>query len=165
MNTINSVTKVDVLIPVHALPALEALCNSENRKKSGVLESNNFIFAQANKAEGRSSGSADLKVIIDKALQFDENHKNVAVTKMRHLLSTMFEERDENEDTKNVFYKHLGDDQRINQEVYQTPPAFKIIKSIGPFFSELDDICRRGGKKISLCTKLNYVCFCDFPVC
>ena len=75
VNMKNSVTKVDVLIPVHALPALEALCNSENRKKSGVLESNNFIFAQVNKAEGQSSGSADLKVIMDKALQFDENHK------------------------------------------------------------------------------------------
>ena len=113
----NASTKVDLIIPISLVPALRALVDEQNRKKAGVLNHNKFVFAQVKNAEGPSSGFHDVSYIIDKVLEEKGLTERVTATNIRHLISTLFEEKKEGVHVQQLFYRHLGHDKKINEEV------------------------------------------------
>ena len=113
----NSSSKVDLIIPVSTVPAIKILCDEGIRKCSGVRSDYTYVFANVKHTKGAASGYHDVSNIVNRALSRMEIKERVTSTSIRHFLSVLFDECEEADSMKKIFYKHLWHSERINKEV------------------------------------------------
>jgi hypothetical protein len=69
--------------------------------------------------------------------QVDYSKKQTA-TKMRHRISARYAGQDVTPNERQLFYKHMGHAESVNQNVYQTPLAEAEILSVGAQLKKID---------------------------
>ena len=66
-------------------------------------------------------------------------------TKIRHRVSTLYADMYLPESERDLFYRHMGDSKKINEAVYQAPPALMAVVKVWKNLTIIDE-----GKKLYL---------------
>ena len=72
-------------------------------------------------------------------------------TKNRHRVSTLYAYMDLPESERDLFYRHMGHSKKINETVYQAPPALMEVVKVGKNLTKIDE-----GKKLYFRFFFNY---------
>ena len=128
---------VPLLIPPDTTSALDILVEEATRGNSNISKDNQFIFANTRFSEDHTSGWHSLKRICDK-LPWKHPEKIRSSTN-RHRLSTILASMDLTQQEREKVYSHLGHSEKINQTIYQAPPAVMEITTVGKQLVEIDE--------------------------
>ncbi|XP_061168122.1 uncharacterized protein LOC133177047 [Saccostrea echinata] len=126
---------VSVIIPDDCWKGLEMLKDVENRKLAGVHPKNKFIFANTENSLDHVNGWQSVHKVCKNA----EMKKNITATDMRHYIATYYESLDVSPEERDFFIrKHLGHSKFINENIYQCPPAVRLMETAGKVLLTLD---------------------------
>ena len=126
---------VSVIIPDDCWKGLEMLVDVENRKVAGVHPKNQFVFANTENSLDHVNGWQSVYKVCKNA----ELKKNITATDMRHYVATYYESLDVSPEEREFFIqKHLGHSKFINENIYQCPPAVRLMETAGKALLTLD---------------------------
>ena len=131
-----------LIIPEDTVAALDLLESVEIRNMCGIVPENNYLFANTKNSEDHTSGWHSLHRIIEK-LPLKEPQK-IKSTANRHRISTILASLDITDKERELFYKHMGHSDKINQTIYQTPLALMEVTKVGKHLDKIDKgMCTR----------------------
>ena len=128
---------VPLLIPPDTAAALDLLVQETSRGVSNISESNKYIFANTRYSEDHTSGWHSLKRICDKLPL--KHPEKIRSSTNRHRLSTILAAMDLSQQERERVYSHLGHSEKINQTIYQAPPAVMEITTVGRQLVDIDE--------------------------
>ena len=67
-----------------------------------------------------------------------EKPELMTATNYRHYVATAIQREELTDAERKSFYNHMGHSERVNQGIYQSPPAFTAVTRIGKFLQTLD---------------------------
>lgn len=127
---------VPVIIPTDCLKALNVLVDVEVRRAVGINPNNNFVFPNTKNSMGHVVGWD----CVNRMCQEAGLEKRMNATSMRHYVATEYALLDVAARDRELFYKHMGHSETINENIYQCPPAVREIIHVGKVLGQLDDI-------------------------
>ena len=118
---------VSVLFPHETLQACKFLANLEIRKDAGVHKNNVYLRPCTHHSMSHASGWHCINEILKRL-----NRKGtINATKNRHRVASLLAKFKLSEKEKELIFKHFGHSQKINKDVYQTPPGLLQIANTG----------------------------------
>lgn len=114
---------VPVLLPQDCFKALKIISDSDVRKSAGVHPSNDFAFPNTKLSLSHVTGWD----CVDRLCREAKLDKNINATGMRHYIATEYALLDVSQSDRELFYKHMGHSESMNEHIYQCPPAVKNI--------------------------------------
>lgn len=139
----NHADSVDLLIPKDdsSVKILSLLMSAGNRRQAEIPIDNRFVFSSTKGSLNHVSAYHDYKHVLTQA-----NTPNLNATRTRHYLATELMDTHPTSQEHAQFSKHLGHSTKIDETIYQCPPAVKTISVVGGFLSKMD--ARKNGKLI-----------------
>ena len=125
---------VPVLIPKDCWKALNVLVDTEVRKVAGVHTHNDFVFPNTKNSMGHVIGWD----CVDRMSQEAGLEGRLNATGMRHFIATEYALLDVAPRDRELFYKHMGHSEAINENIYQCPPAVREITHVGKILANVD---------------------------
>lgn len=127
---------VSDLIPQDCVKGLDILTDSDIRKRSGVPEANDYIFANTQGSGFHVLGwSAINRMCIEAKVKQPEL---LTATKQRHRVSTLYSALDVPESERQYFYKHMGHCKAVNLGTYQYPLPIMAMTKVGRHLQAID---------------------------
>lgn len=126
---------VPVIIPNDCWHALSLLSRTDARQDAGVNPQNEFLFPNTQNSMNHVIGFDCIARICEEAGL--EKHLNA--TSMRHYVATEYALEDASKADRELFYKHMGHSEAINENVYQCPPALREITRVGKVLRQFDE--------------------------
>lgn len=99
----------------------------------GVSKNNKYLFAAGRNSMDHILGSQAISKVCEAV-----DVVNVTATGMRHRASTLYALEDLPEGKREAFYRHMGHDEAINRDVYQTPFGLPELLEVGLFLRTID---------------------------
>jgi hypothetical protein len=131
----SKVTKlVPLLIPKDCWQAMQILTDPEIRRGAQIYDNNKFAFPSMMHSKNHATGWVAVHNLCRKA----GLEQSISATDMRHYVATTYALLDVSPNDREMFYKHLGHSQQMNEHVYQCPPAMKTITTVGKFLNQLE---------------------------
>lgn len=127
---------VPVIIPTDCLKALSILTDDDVRRSVGINPSNEFVFPNTKNSMGHVIGWD----CVNRMCQEAGLERKMNATSMRHYIATEYALLDVAARDRELFYKHMGHSETINENIYQCPPAVREIIHVGKVLGQLDDI-------------------------
>lgn len=127
---------VPVLIPVDTIAAMQKLGDEAVRDSATVLHNNSYMFPSTHSSDEHVSGWHAIRRVCGDAGVEDPNR--LTATKMRHRISTLYAGLDVTPNERQLFYKHMGHAEGINQNIYQTPLGEAEILTVGAQLKKMD---------------------------
>eukprot|EP00105_Crassostrea_gigas_P043022 XP_019927170.1 PREDICTED: uncharacterized protein LOC105338725 [Crassostrea gigas] len=127
---------VPVIIPTDCLKALSILTDDDVRRSVGINPSNEFVFPNTKNSLGHVIGWD----CVNRMCQEAGLERKMNATSMRHYIATEYALLDVAARDRELFYKHMGHSETINENIYQCPPAVREIIHVGKVLGQLDDI-------------------------
>lgn len=126
---------VPVILPEDCQKGLALISDPEVRRCAGVKPTNNFVFPNTMNSNNHVGGwDCVSKMCKEAGLEH-----NINATGMRHYIATEYALLDVPSSERDLFYKHMGHSEKINENVYQCPPAMREITKIGKVLKQFDD--------------------------
>uniref|UniRef100_K1PSU4 Uncharacterized protein n=1 Tax=Magallana gigas TaxID=29159 RepID=K1PSU4_MAGGI len=125
---------VPVIIPTDCLKALNVLVDVEVRRAVGINPNNNFVFPNTKNSMGHVVGWD----CVNRMCQEAGLEKRMNATSMRHYVATEYALLDVAARDRDLFYKHMGHSETINENIYQCPPAVREITHVGRVLGQMD---------------------------
>ena len=125
---------VPVLIPKDCWKALNVLVDTEVRRVAGVHTHNDFVFPNTKNSMGHVIGWD----CVDRMSQEAGLERRLNATGMRHFIATEYALLDVAPRDRELFYKHMGHSEAINENIYQCPPAVREITHVGKILANVD---------------------------
>lgn len=125
---------VPVIIPTDCLKALNVLVDVEVRRAVGINPNNNFVFPNTKNSMGHVVGWD----CVNRMCQEAGLEKRMNATSMRHYVATEYALLDVAAHDRDLFYKHMGHSETINENIYQCPPAVREITHVGRVLGQMD---------------------------
>jgi hypothetical protein len=125
---------VPVLIPKDCWRALKILVDVEVRREVGINPHNDFVFANTKNSLGHVTGWD----CVERMSQGAGLERRMNATGMRHYISTEYALLDVAPRDRELFYKHMGHSEKINENIYQCPPAVREITHVGKILAKVD---------------------------
>jgi hypothetical protein len=104
------------------------------RKSAGVNTNKNFVFPNTKTFMSHVVGWD----CVNRMCREARLHHNVNATGMRHFAATEYVALDVAPNDRALSFKHMGHSEKINENVYQCPPAIQEITHIGRFLEQID---------------------------
>nr|XP_022289687.1 uncharacterized protein LOC111101473 isoform X1 [Crassostrea virginica] len=127
---------VPVLIPKDCWKALNVLVDTEVRRVAGVHTHNDFVFPNTKNSMGHVIGWD----CVDRMSQEAGLEGRLNATGMRHFIATEYALLDVAPRDRELFYKHMGHSEAINENIYQCPPAVREITHVGKILANVDSM-------------------------
>jgi len=125
---------ISIIIPHDCVEAMNSLVDRDNREASGILATNNFIFARKNSPH-HMIGSDCITTL---CRFLDIPSFDINATKQRARVSTIFAEQDIPEADRDYFFKHMGHSAEVNASTYQRPLPVMAMEKVGTFLDKVD---------------------------
>ncbi|XP_078310702.1 uncharacterized protein LOC111109026 isoform X10 [Crassostrea virginica] len=126
---------VPLLIPKDCWQAIKVLTDPDIRGAAEIHERNLYCFPNVKHSLNHSTGWICVNNLCKKA----GLTRHINATDMRHYVATAYALLDASTADREMFYKHLGHSQSMNENVYQCPPAIKTITTVGKFLNNLEE--------------------------
>lgn len=126
---------VPVLLPQDCFKALKIISDSDVRKSAGVHPSNDFAFPNTKLSLSHVTGWD----CVDRLCREAKLDKNINATGMRHYIATEYALLDVSQSDRELFYKHMGHSESMNEHIYQCPPAVREIINVGRVLENTDN--------------------------
>jgi hypothetical protein len=128
---------VPILFPPDTVTAMNKLSDVSIRAAAGVHNDSKYVFPSTKLSLVHVSGwHAVNRVAVAAGVAHPEL---MNATKMRHYISTLYAARDVPENSRQIFYKHMGHSDKVNQHVYQAPLSHQEITHAGFHLKEIDN--------------------------
>lgn len=131
---------VPLLIPKDCWQAIKVLTDPDIRGAAEIHERNLYCFPNVKHSLNHSTGWICVNNLCKKA----GLTRHINATDMRHYVATAYALLDASTADREMFYKHLGHSQSMNENVYQCPPAIKTITTVGKFLNNLEENRQNG---------------------
>ncbi|XP_062606599.1 uncharacterized protein LOC134268369 isoform X2 [Saccostrea cucullata] len=132
---------VPVIIPKDCWKALDIITDDEVRRTAGVNQRNEFVFPNTKTSMSHVIGWDCIhRMCREAGLQ-----RNFNATGMRHFLATEYAALNVDPSDREIFYKHMGHSEKINENIYQCPPALREITHVGRVLQQVDMMDDCGG--------------------
>jgi len=127
---------VPVIILLDTVPVLQRLADPSTRDQCSIKPQNKYLFPSTKQSMVHVSGwYAVHRICLNAKVQKPER---LTATAMRHRVSTLFAGLDVPENDRQAFYDHMGHDEQINKNTYQTPLAEREILVVGTQLLKMD---------------------------
>ena len=127
---------VPILFPADTIPALKLLTSYDVRQKVSVNKDNKYIFANTNFSCDHVGGWAAINKMAESAGV--SRPELLTATRTRHRISTLYAELDVADKDRQVFYKHMGHSEKVNQHTYQQPLPIQEMLKVGTQLEKFD---------------------------
>ena len=125
---------ISIIIPNDCVEAMNLLVDQDNREASGILATNNFIFARKNSTHHLIGSDC-----IGTLCRFlDLPAFDINATSQRARVSTIFASQDIPEADRDYFFKHMGHSADVNVNTYQRPLPVMAMEKVGVFLNTVD---------------------------
>ncbi|XP_061166803.1 uncharacterized protein LOC133175710 [Saccostrea echinata] len=125
---------VPVIIPKDCWKALNIITDDEVRKTAGVNQRNEFVFPNTKTSMSHVIGWD----CVHRMCQEAGLQRSLNATGMRHFIATEYAALDVAPRDREIFYKHMGHSEKINENIYQCPPALREITHVGRVLQQVD---------------------------
>ena len=127
---------VPLIIPPHSVEVLHLLASPECRGNCRINADNPYVFANTKSCEDHTSGWHSLHRLMEK-IDLKHPHK-IKSSSNRHRLNTILASMDPSQEERARFYSHMGHSAKINETIYQAPPAVMELTQVGKHIMEID---------------------------
>jgi integrase len=125
---------VPLLIPIDCWQAMKVLTDLDIRRGAEIHVKNHYCFPNVKHSLNHCTGWICVNNMCKKA----GLAHCINATDMRHYVATAYALLDVSASDREMFYKHLGHSQSMNENVYQCPPAMRTITTVGRFLNTLE---------------------------
>ncbi|XP_078329658.1 uncharacterized protein LOC144624151 [Crassostrea virginica] len=125
---------IPVQIPIDCWNALRIVSDIEVRAAAGVHPKNPFAFPNTKHSLGHVIGWDSMAKVCQQA----GLEENINANDMRHFVATKFSQLDASPAVRDIFFKHMGHSETINENVYQCPPAVREIVHVGKILGQIE---------------------------
>ena len=127
---------VPLLIIDDCWKGMRILVDPEVRTRIGVSKENAFVFPYTQLSSRHVLGWN----AVNKCCELAGCSKMINATNRRHQVATMYAAHEVPSDERAGFLLHMDHSEKVNLNVYQSPPAMTEITKIGKVFLQLDSI-------------------------
>ena len=114
------------------------MADSNVRAKSGVSNTNRFLFAYSEKSQDGSIGYNDIRNLCKQI-----GIEVITATRMRHRASIAFWSMDTTEEDIDCFMEHVGHHRNIDKNIYACPPALRVMQTVTSILEKIDGVTLR----------------------
>lgn len=127
---------VSDFVPQDCWKGLDLLADTETRRRAGIPDTNDYVFANTQQSEYHVTGWSAIRKMCEEAKV--DNPSLLTATKQRHRISTIYSALDVPESERQYFYKHMGHSREVNIGTYQYPLPVLAVTKVGRHLHDID---------------------------